>query len=218
MARSRRSAPRVRIKKDWVYTNEGYSSGGASLQNDPSSAIAIPLTVSQNARQIIAHGTPGNEPIWADLTQYQSSAAVPETGNQVVYAVDGYVICQAQDWALATFFRLGMRLMHGEQDPGSGDLVTTAAFSMWEGISPWDINMVANIGFLREWYKAETWQGAVGGLVTRTAYVYPIRWRSRRGLRLAPDRALYLYMETATNSRGLDVWPRLRTRMGAGVQ
>lgn len=217
MARGRRSAPRVRIRKDWVYTNEGYSSGGASLQNDPTSAIAVPLTVSQNARQIIAHGSPGVEPVWVDLTQYQSSAAVPETGNQVVYQVDGCVIITIQDWALGSFFRLGMRLLHQEQDPGSGDMLSHPGYSMWEGITPWDINMVANEGYLREWYKAEVWTGSAGGLIARTAFVYPIRWRSRRGLRLAPNRALYLYMETAVNSRGLNVWPRLRTRMAAGA-
>lgn len=207
----------LRIRKDWVYTTEGYSSGSVSLQNDPTGAVAVPLTISQNARYIISHGTPGTEPIWTDLTQYQSSAAVPETGHQVIYAVDGYVIVTVQDWALATFFRLGMRLLHEEQDPSSGDLVTTGTYSMWEGITPEDVNMIANRGYLKEWYKAERWEGGLSGLVTRTSFVYPIRWRSRRGIRLMPNRALFLYMETSQNSRGLDVWTRLRTRMAAGV-
>jgi len=217
VARSRRARP-VRIKRDWVYTNEGYSSGFVGMAADPSNAVAVPLTVSQNARQIIAHGSPGVEPVWADLTQYQSSAAVPETGNQVVYAVDGVIMVTPADWAISTFFRLGMRLLHYEQDPGSGDMLAHAGYSMFEGITPWDINMVANEGYLREWYKFEQWNGSAGGLVARTGFVYPVRWRSRRGLSLAPNRALYLYMESAVNSRSLNILTRLRVRMSAGVQ
>lgn len=198
-----------------MYTNQGYGIDPFLLQSDSSNAIAIPLTISTNARREIAFGAPGIEPTWTNYDQVQSGAAFPDAAKQRIYAVDGYVMITVNDWALATFFRLGMRLLHGVMTNFDGQLSIEAGYSMWEGTTPETINQWANAGFLREWYKAEAWQGAVGGLVSRTAYVYPIRWRSRKGISIGDDRALFLYFETDINSRDLAVFPRLRTLMGA---
>lgn len=208
----------VKTKKDWVYTRQGYSIDPWDLQSDSTNSVAIPLTISQNARREIAFGAPGIEPSWVDINQVQSGAAFPEGANNRIYAVDGYVLIAAQDWAISTFFRLGMRLMHGVMGNFDGQLSIEAGYSMWEGTTPESIEQWANAGYLKEWYKAETWSGGgTTGLVTRTAFVYPIRWRSRAGVRLGNDRALWLYMETDINSRALIVFPRLRTLVGTNT-
>lgn len=211
MARSRRRMVRPRVKRDWVYTNQGYSIDPGYVEYGSVNALAIPLTYSQNARRQIAFGQVGIEPTWADYDQVQSGAAFPEGAGQRIYAVDGYIIVRPNDWALATFFRLGMRLMHGVMSNFDGLLSVEAGYSMWEGTTPETINQWANAGFLREWYKSEEWQGQAGGLVSRNSFVYPVRWRSRRGVRLGNDRAMWLYLESDFNSRALSVWPRLRT-------
>jgi len=213
MARSARRSRAPRVKRDWVYTQQGYAVDPFFLASSSANSLAIPLTISQNARREIAFGAPGIEPTWADVAQVQSGAAFPEGANQRIYAVDGCIMVTVNDWALATFFRLGMRLMHGVMGNFDGQLSVEAGYSMWEQTTPEDLNQWANAGYLREWYKAETWQGAAGGLVSRTAYVYPVRWRSQKGVRLGNDRALFLYLETDINSRELSVFSRLRTQV-----
>lgn len=200
-----------RVKKDWVYTNDGYAIDPMSLQAGSDNAVAIGLTISQNARREMAYGSPGVEPVWADYNQVQSGAAFPEGAGMRIYGVDVTLLVLPQDWLLSTFFRLGMRLMHQEQDNADGQMVVSNGYSMFEGVTPDTINQWANAGFMKEDYKAESWQGSVGGLVTRVHFVYKMRWRSRRGLRIANDRAVYLYLESDFNSRGLTIWKRCRT-------
>jgi len=208
----------VRVTKDWVYTRHGYLIDPYLLQSNSTNALAIPLTVSQNARRVITWGAPGIEPTWADADQVQSGAALPEGAQMRLYGVDGYIIMQPNDWAISTFFRVGVRLLHGVQSNFDGQLSIEAGYSMWEQTTPDDIQQWANAGFLREWYKAEQWSGAgTTGFAIRTQFVYPIRWRSNRGVKVGNDRALYLYMESDQNSREMIVWTRLRTLVGTNV-
>jgi len=200
----------MRVKKDWVYTHQAYPVDNLSLAPSSVGAMAIPLTISQNARRELAFGSPGIEPVWADQNQVQSGAAFPEGGGLRVYAAECTLIVLPQDWALSTFFRLGIRLMHQVMTNFDGEMSIEAGYSMWEATTPESVNQWANAGFLREWYKAEFWTGSAGGLITRTHFVYNLRWRSQRGVRLGNDRALYLYLETDFNSRELSIWPRCR--------
>jgi len=216
MARSRTRA--VREKKDWVYNRSAYAVDPLFLQSGSVNALALPLTISQNARREIVFGAPGVEPNWGDIFQVQSGAAMPTESKQRVYTVEATVMVVPQDLATSTFFRLGVRLLHGVQDNLSGELSAEAGYSMWEDttatgtIAEW-----ANAGFLREWYEQEVFSTAIAGLVARAGFRYRYRWQSRRGITLGNDRALYLYLETDINSRDLSIFPRVRTLCGVNT-
>jgi len=216
MARSRTRA--VREKKDWVYNRSAYAVDPLFLQSGSVNALALPLTISQNARREIVFGSPGIEPTWADIFQVQSGAAMPTESKQRIYAMEATLMVVPNDLAASTFFRMGTRLLHGVMDNQSGELSAEGGYSMWEDtaatgtIAEW-----ANAGFLREWYEQEVFSTAFAGLIARAGFRYRYRWQSRRGITLGNDRALYLYMETDINSRALSVFSRVRTLMGVNT-
>lgn len=218
MARSRRSRNKFREKKDWVYNRGAYPVDPVFLQSGSVNALALPLTVSQNARREILFGSPSTEPVWTDYYQTQSGAALPADSKLRVYAMEATLMVVPNDLAASTFFRLGTRLLHGVMDNQSGELSAEGGYSMWEDtaatgtIAEW-----ANAGFLREWYEQEIFSTAFGGLIARAGFRYRYFWRSTKGITLGNDRALYLYMETDINSRALSVFPRCRALVGVNT-
>jgi len=206
----RRSTP-----KDWVYQQQAYGVDTIFLGPGSVNAIALPLTVSQNARRHITSGSISTEPNWASQFVVQSGAAMPEGSKQRVFAVDGWVAIVPQDLAAGTAFTFGMRLLHQDQYPVDGEMITDAGYSMFEDTTPNVIAQYANAGFLREWWRHEVFSTAIAGLVNKASFNMRVQWRSRRGLTLGNDRALYLYMESHPGSRELTIWTRMRCLMGA---
>lgn len=205
----------MRVKKDWIYNAQSYSTEVYSLAAGLGSAIALPLTVSQNARRAILYGSPGVEPTWTDAYQVQAGAALPEGGRQRVYGVDFWCSATPTDLAAGSIFGLGIRLVHFEQDNPTGAALIPVEYSMWEDGAGSVPTQWANSGFLKEMRDFQLFSTAIAGLVNRSAFTYRMRWRSRRGLTLGNERGLYIYMETVPGSRSLLIRPFARTLMAA---
>jgi len=207
----------ARPKRDWVYTNQAYHVDPLLLQPGAATGIAVPMTISQNARRQVVYGPRGVEPVWTDDLQVQHGHALPEGSRQRIYAFEMNLMVFPNDLATNSFYRLGMRLLHGEQDSESGSLLTQPNYSMWEEPGVENIAEWANAGFLREWYDFQYVATSTFGLISRQSANYRLRWTSRKGLTIANDRALYLYLETDFGSRELSLWFRGRVLMSAGA-
>jgi len=209
----RRGASRSRqSRKDWVYLQQSYGVDSVFLAPGSVGAVALPLTISQNARRHITFGTISTEPVWADQFQVQSGASMPEGSKQRVYAVEADLMVIPNDLTAGSFFRFGWRLLHGEMYNLTGELNIDAGYSMFEDTSANStVAMYANAGFLKENRDAQYFSTAVAGLVNRAAFNYSIRWSNPRGITLGNDRAMFLWLETSAVSRELSVFAFCRT-------
>lgn len=205
----------VKRKLDWVYTNHGYHVDPLLLQPGAGVAIAIPMTYSQNTRRNIVFGPRGTEPVWTDDLQVQHGHALPDASRQRIYAWEGNIMIFPNDLTTGAFYRIGMRLLHGEQDSESSNLLTQPNYSMWEEPGVENLAEWANAGFLREWWDFQYVSTGSFGLISRQSANYRLRWKSNKGLSMANDRALFLYLETDFGSRELSVWTRCRTLMAS---
>jgi len=212
-SRSRSSGPRVR--KDWVYTDGAY--GGPTelwtLNAGLAGALAFPLTLSQNSRKLDQAGPLGAA---APAAERVSWAGIPEGGQQRVYAVDGQVLISAGTWNVGSALQLGWRLKVFEQDPFDNTALTAPFYSMFVDNLPAGVSVAttANEGFLREGFM--NLANIAGTVVTTTsAWVLRIRWRSKTGIRLANNNALFLYLESAAGSITVRGNNRMRVLMAS---
>jgi len=209
--RSRRpSSSSSRAPKDWVYNELSYTATSAHTMapgSGPGNPGIFPLTVSQNQRMIALAGTPGAVPLGAT---YQSWAAIAEGGHQRVYAVEGHIDMDPTTWNVGQSFRVGWRLLYEQINPTTGGFLLPTGYSMWlNSAAGGTVAQFANSGFLKEGYLSDA--NIAGTAVTsRGTWRLPIRWSSKRGVRLSDDRAILLWVESAAGSITLRLLPRMR--------
>jgi len=219
MGRSRRQSSAAgrgaskRVPKDYVYNTETYAVTYA-LEATPEFAQALPLTYAQNTVRQITQGLPGVEPNWIGVFEVQSGAATPTLSKQRVYGVQGWMRVSPTTWNVGSEYNLIFRLLHGEQDTENAALIIGTGYSGIINTLDMDAAQCANAGFLKEWRMAELVTNTVG-VVTRGQWMVPINWRSRKGIQLGNDRALFMYMESGAGSVDLRITPYLRTLMKA---
>lgn len=205
---------RSRVTKDWVYTDAAYSSNSWTLNAGLAGALAFPVTISQNSRKLIQAGPLQANPLAAEIMSW---AGIPEGGAQRIYAVDGSILVSAATWNVGSALQFGWRLKVFEQDPLDNTALTAPFYSMFVDNLPAGVDVAtsANEGYLKEHYVNIS--NIAGTVVTTTsAWVFPIRWRSQKGITIGNNRALFLYLEAAGGSitvRGIN---RVRALMRAG--
>lgn len=205
MARSRRApVKRARVRKDWVMNPFTYVSSNITLPSGVVGSTSQPLTFSQQAQRQIAFGA---DNALAPIANIFSSAAFPERGGQQVFMVKGEIHVEPSAWAAGNFVRFGWRLYVSEQDMQTGGAVNAVNYSMFQDGGTTDAYQWANDGFLaeRRLYR-DFGDGDVGWQV-------PVFWSSRRGIRIGPNRALFIHLEGSADSVSLRVRPYLRTLM-----
>jgi len=212
VARGRRTAQR-RTPKDWVYHPQGYSGIANALSNGVLNPTAVPLTISQNSRKVIVGGAAGADP-GPGVDSLPRWSAIPEGSKTRVYAVQGTVLFSISDLAVGSFYQLGCRLVHAEQDPDTQQMLAPAGYSMMVGTVEMTLGDSANIGFLWERRRNDL-TSSVAGVVSRAMFRIDIAWYSKRGLTLGNDRAIYLWLETIAGSNDMTFRSYVRVLMAS---
>jgi len=202
-----------RTPKDWTYNTFAYDGTAFALSNGVLNPVALPLTIAQNTRKVPIGAAPGVIP-GAGTANWQRGSAVPEGSRQRVYAVQGTLLFSISDLAVGSFYQLGVRLVHFEQDADTIQALAPAGYSMMVGTAELMCGDSANIGFLWERRRNDL-TSSVAGVVSRAMFRMDISWRSRRGITLGNERALYLWLETIAGSNDMTVRPYVRVLMGA---
>ena len=188
-----------------MYNPQTYVTGNISVPSGVAAAVAQPLTYSQNSQRQMHH-----QPSAAYTTSdFMVGSAFPERGHQTVYAVEGIIQVEPSAWALGNFIRFGWRLAIMDMDPVDTSALIVPEYSMYTSGTNVTIAQSANTGFLAE---GRLFRIAGDG---ERGHQMMVRWSSSKGIRLGNDRALYLYMEGATDSVSLRVRPYVRTLMRA---
>lgn len=196
-----------------MYHPQAYSGIVLALSNGVLNPIAIPLTFSQNTRKLGVGGAPGILPA-AGVDTTPRWSAIPEGSRQRVYAVQGTLLFSISDLGVGSFYQLGVRLAHFEQDPDTQQALAPAGYGMMVGTAEMTAGDCANIGFLKEWRRNDLTSN-VTYVVSRAMFRIDIFWRSRRGITLGNDRALYLWLESIAGSNDMTVRSYVRVLMGA---
>lgn len=203
----------MRTPKDWVYGQFGYDGTAGALSNGVLNPVALPLTVSQTARKMPMGGAPGVIPP-TGISNWPRGSAVPEGSRQRIYAVQGTVLFSISDLAVGSFYQLGCRLVHFEQDADTMQGLAPAGYSMMVDTLGGTAADHANGGFLWERRRNDL-TSSVAGVVSRAMFRVDVFWRSRRGLTLGNDRALFFWMETIAGSNDMTFRSYIRVLMGA---
>jgi len=206
-SRSRPSATGSRTPKDWTYLE--YGTGPYALSNGVLNPTAIPLTLSQNTRKFVY----GGDAVSAPTTTGRWSQ-IPEGSRQRVYQVRGTMLFSISDLAVGSFYQLGCRLVHAEQDPNTLQMLAPGGYSMMVSTNDMTCGDSANIGFLWERRRNDL-TSAVAGVVSRAMFRVDVFWQSRRGLTLGNDRALYMWVESIAGGNDMTLRPYLATLMAA---
>lgn len=196
--------------KDWIYTDPGYGAGVVTLNTGFAGALAQPLSYSQNSRKLAVFGQLGVIP---PAQNWQSWAAIPEGGNNRLYAAECWIGLAPTAWAVGNSILFGARLVVWDQSPDDGAaLAPELDYSMFSqspvnGQSP---ATSANLGFLRQTHFMVS--NIAGTAVTATgAWNLRLSWRSQKGIQVGPGKALFLWMELATGSVQARPWLRCRS-------
>jgi len=209
---SKRRGFKPRMPKDWVYNELSYMSSTSTLNSGASNGIAFLLASSQSAKRVQLFGS---QSVLGVPSQIQSWASIPQGGTDRVYAVQGWAVITPNTWNIGDSFILSMRLLHGEQDDVGGGWLAPIGYSSWANsvgvITP---AQFANGGYLKEKVFV---QGNISGTAVTSSGLWsvPFLWTSKRGVRMGPNRGLFMYMETAVGSIALRMRCRFRTLMSA---
>jgi len=195
VARSRKSS---RQRLDWVYNEMAYNSAETTVGPGAGNAVGLPLTVSQSARRIATWGLETAVPAVGD---YQSWAAIPEGGEQRVHAVEAHLMVRPSIWAAGNVVRIGFRLMLARMDATDGSMLLDPLYRFWQQAAgdTMHVAQFANAGFMREHVLYEVFGDNAQGWHVR------MKWRSRRGLRIMDDYAVFVYMEGSAAFPGTSV-------------
>lgn len=177
------------IRKDWVYTRQGYLGGVFSQSAGIANGIAQPLVFATGAERVAVMGRDDALPT---VTETQGGYARPETRPNVVYAVQGHLVMSPSAWALGNEFLWGWRLMIYNMDSITGGIEIDLDYSMWQN------EAVAPIHDMR--YYANSSNVLAEGRIYRSfgentsngSWRADIRWSSRQGRRLEEDEGLFL--------------------------
>jgi len=209
VARPRKATTR-RTPKDWTYLE--YGTGPYALSNGVLNPTAIPLTFSQNARKLAVGGdATGTIPA---AGQWHRWSTIPEASHQRIYQVRGTMLFSISDLGVGSFYQLGCRLVHAEQDPDTLQMLAPGGYSMMVSTVAMTCGDSANIGFLWERRRNDLTSN-VTYVVSRAMFRVDVFWSSRRGLSLGNDRALYMWLETIAGSNDMTVRPYLATLQAA---
>jgi len=211
VARASKSRARAqRTPKDWTYLE--YGTGPYALSNGVLNPTAIPLTFSQNARKVAVGGdATGGIP---GAGQWHRWSTIPEGSRQRIYQVRGTILFSISDLAVGSFYQLGCRLVHAEQDPDTLQMLAAGGYSMMVNTNAMTCGDSANIGFLWERRRNDL-TSSVAGVVSRAMFRVDVFWSSRRGLTLGNERALYMWIESIAGSNDMTFRPYLATLQAA---
>lgn len=215
MARARRRVSAMKgrrqpVRKDWVYTEEGYFGSTFSIGVG---LAAIPLTYSTNAFRSIPFGPANALPLSAT---YAGGFTRPEGRRQVVYAVRGEVTWGLPGtWAAGNEMHGCWRLIIGDMNPENGDAILPAAYDLWSSTATIEFQGFRNQrDTLAEgrFHRVFTAGGGTAGMVTQF-----IKWNAGpRGRALDEDQAVFLLLELGPNSVSMSrCYNYLRTLMRA---
>lgn len=171
-----------------MYNELAYHSSEVNVSPGAGNAVAIPLTVSQSARRL---ATWGLDTIVPSALDYQSWAAIPEGGGQRVHAVEAHLMIRPSVWAAGNVVRIGFRILLARMDATDGSALMDPLYRMWQAAAgdTMHVAQFANAGFMREHILYEVFGDNAQGWHVR------MKWRSKRGLRIMNDYAVYVYME-----------------------
>jgi len=210
VARSRSRTTTRRTPKDWTYLE--YGTGPYALSNGVLNPTALPLTFSQNARKLAVGGdATGTIP---GAGQWHRWSTIPEGSLQRMYAVRGTLLFSISDLAVGSFYQLGVRLVHAEQDPTTLQMLAPGGYSMMVNTNDMTCGDSANIGFLWERRRNDL-TSSVAGVVSRAMFRIDVNWQSRKGLTIGNDRALFMWIESIAGSNDMTVRPYLGIRQAA---
>lgn len=209
---------RKRLRADWVYRSNAQS---AEDQDEIADVLGTyePLifTHSTGVGNSLAHILYDSQQ-WGALqggggvalggwTRAINRAARAEGRKATILAVEGIIYWEPSVWALGNLMAIGVRLGCFEQDPGTGNILLDAAYSMWTnevGGSSSRPSGWANPG------RGNTWERRyhVGFSETVPFFVSRIAWRGRRVLQPNECFAVYTELENTSVNTRTQMWLR----------
>jgi len=197
VARTRRPASRGKkrafVRKDWVYTEEGYLGTTFTLG---AGLAAIPLTFSVNANRMIPFGPANAVPLTA---VYAGKWSQPEGRGNVVYAVQGEVTYGVPGtWAAGNEFHICTRLVVADMNPENGDALLPVNYDLWTSTATTEFQTYRNQRdclWERRIHRIFVAGGGSAGMWNQ-----PVFWSSKMGRRLDEDQAVFLLMQLGPNS------------------
>lgn len=204
MAKPRRRAAGRRFeKRDWVYTNDGYTASSFNQTSGVAGAFAQPLCYSQGAKRVGVQGDLYGAP---GATDYRGGYSFPADRRQKVYAFDGLLMVEPTTWAIGNVLMPGARLIIGDMGPEDNSLLEEADYSMWTNGTLVPIQEWAN-----DRRKLAEWRGYRGFGDNGAPMMMRMRWSSRTGRVLEERQAVFLWLEAA--SAGVNMRMRLFSRL-----
>lgn len=205
MARSRRSKParmfQKRQRADWVYRPDMVDDTGALIDQMGTYDSTVKLQTTGVANSTLSWlydsvnrlkvlGAIGG----AGFVQVPRAARA-EGRNPLCLAAEISLILQPQTWAVGDQYRLGIRLMHAEQDPDDGLPLFNAEYTMWEPAAagtPRAAIFANERTFIREWRTAAQFND------NSQLWVFRRFVRFRRAL--PPERGLGIFLQMPNTS------------------
>lgn len=217
MARTRRKMParRARRRADWVFRPDLFDSAAGNVDaNGTYSPFAFNLPGGlANARWSSLYDSNGYLAFVANAGAGNVGTPLPraaraEGRRPYVKWVRGKILLQAATWTVGSIFRLGIRFGVWNQNPASGNIIVSAAYSMWNATTLNDdqVAVFANDG---EWQKEVRMLRTFSTGNEQTAWEVPVSFPVRRSLR--PNQAYGVYLESTTGSATLAVQYWLQT-------
>lgn len=182
------------VRKDWVFTEEGYLGTTFTLGGG---LAAIALTYSSNAIRMIPFGSSGALPLAAT---YAGGFSQPTGRKNVVYAVRGEITWGLPGtWAVGNEMHACWRLVIADMNPENGDAILPSSYDLWSSTATIEFQTYANQrdtlaeGRMHRIFVAG---GGSGGMITT-----PVRWNAgRMGRALDEDQAVYCLLQIGPNS------------------